>query len=71
MIKRFTCSDDWRHIQDALNPADLLTRPVTEHHMKHTEWQQGPAFRRTHRSEWDASIPVDLASVNVDLKVTK
>ena len=71
MIKRFTCSDDWRHISGALNPADVLTRPVTVHHRKHTEWQQGPAFLRTHSSECDASIPVDLASVNADLEVIK
>ena len=39
MIKRFTCSDDWSHISGALNPADVLTRPVNVHHMKHPEWQ--------------------------------
>ena len=36
-------------IAGALNPADVITRPVTVHHMKHTEWQQGPVFLRTHR----------------------
>ena len=57
-IKRSTSSESWRHIAGILNPADILTRPVTVHNININIWLKGPVFLRTYRSEWhDDTIP--------------
>ena len=46
-IRRFSDPDDWFHIESALNPADLGTRPATLDQVDFTsEWQTGMSWMK-------------------------
>ena len=59
-IHEWTKNDSWRHIESALNPADLLSRGVKLNHIlqdgKLTErgvfWFEGPDFLKENLSQW-------------------
>ena len=47
-IHKLSKSTMWKHVSGSLNPADILTRPVTtEVFLKHKSWFKGPDFLYT------------------------
>ena len=53
-IHRLSKTTMWKHVAGSLNPADILTRPVTaEAFLKNTKWFKGPDFLYTNEEKSD------------------
>ena len=68
-IRELTCTDDWHHIGSGENPTDIISRGTTCELLNESMWLEGPAFLRTHKSEWQLPMMTsDLQHDDPELK---
>jgi hypothetical protein len=53
MIRESTDPNQWFHISGKDNPADFLTKQQDLSSLDWDKWLYGPAFLKTHKSNWD------------------
>ena len=68
-ILEHTTHEQWYHIPEKMNLADLLTRNITASQLSDV-WMYGPEFLKSHRSEWkiDAQQSYDVPLGDPEVK---
>ena len=67
-IRESSSPDQWRYVNTAENPADMLTRCTTASKLG-TKWTEGPAWMRHYKSTWPtADLNLELCNDDPEIK---